>query len=107
MAEPTSRELGAMVTVAHVLAWVPVPDQLAAVLCTALGVQPDNPLRLLANIERDDLMEARAGTRLAEQPLPPAAKGMVVNAWHVARLAAGLGKSRESRKLEDDAKKGR
>ena len=105
MAEPSARELGAMATVAHVLAWVPVPDDLAAVICTALGVQPDNPLRLLANIEKEDLLEARAGMRLAEHPLPPAAKGMVVNAWHVARLAAGLEKSRESIKQEDDAKK--
>ena len=91
-AQPAAELLTAMDTIAKVFAWVPVSEELAGVLCTHLGRVPGDPVRTLANVDEDDIQEAKK-LKIGERPLTAVEKGKVVSSWQTARLAAKLEKT--------------
>mgnify|MGYP000447372946 CR=1 FL=1 len=93
--EPTPAELKGMHTIEPVVAFVPMDAALAATFYAELGLEPGAPLRSLAAIDKDDLLEARSNMKLGGVALNAAAKGKVVTAWRVSRVALGVEKSTE------------
>ena len=95
-AEPSAGELRGMDTIEKVLNWVPINDlALRAAWLRDLGLNEGDPVRSLADIEKEDIERVRDALRIAETGLNPAARGRVVKSWRVARLAAGADKTRE------------
>ena len=92
-AEPSRLELDAMRIVGDAMDWVPINPPLRPVVLTGLGLADAEPIRALAGISEQDLMDARAAMRVGEAPLNPAAKGKVVMVWRVAQMATKLDKS--------------
>ena len=102
-AGPTGQELAAMSTVGHVARWIPMPAPLLAAVLEELGLEETSFVRHLATIDEADVVAARGTIKVNEQPLTPAAKGMVVLLWRVGRLAAGTEKSAEAKQNEVQA----
>ena len=91
--DPTPAELQAMRTIEAVVAFVPMDAALAATFYAELGLEPAAPLRSLAAIEKEDLVEARSKMKLGDVALNAAAKGKVVTAWPVSRSPCELKRS--------------
>ena len=94
--EPTKEDLKAMTTIQHVLTWAGVDGEFATGLAGAFGVQPGEPLRVLAAIDEDDVADIKKTLKIAEAKLSPAQKGKVDVAWKTARIAAGVMMSSEA-----------
>ena len=105
-AEPAPEVMAAWTTVAHVLEWVPIADEmLRTAWLEALGLQPGDPVRSLAEITEEDIMQVRGSLRVREAVLTPAAKGRVVASWRVARVAVGLEKNKSEKEKVDSEKR--
>ena len=105
-AEPTSGELKNMRTIGQVLDWVPINDPaLREAWLKDLGLAEGDPVRSLADIEKEDIEKVRDSLRIAGTGLNPAARGRVVKSWRVARLAAGTEKTKEEVERVDQEKR--
>ena len=59
-AEPSAEELKGMTTVAKVLDWVPINDgALRAAWLRALDLTEGDPVRTLADVEKEDIEQTR------------------------------------------------
>ena len=91
--EPSALELKEMTKVSDIVAFVPMAAPLAATFYKELDIEPGAPLRSLAAIEKEDLLEDRTNMKVEGAALPATAKGKVATAWRVSRVAMGLEKS--------------
>ena len=101
-AEPSRLELDAMRLVGDAMDWVPIHAPLRPVVLGGLGLENGEPIRALAGIAEQDLMDARSAMQVGGAPLNPAAKGKVVMVWRVARMAAKLEKSQGQLAAEEE-----
>ena len=53
--EPSKAELGDMKTIKHAFTWAGITYEYETELAGALGIQPEEPLRVLAAIGEDDI----------------------------------------------------
>ena len=105
-AEPAPEVMAAWTTVAQVLDWVPIADEtLRTAWLEALGLQPGDPVRSLAEITEEDIMQVRGSLRIREAVLTAAAKGRVVASWRVARIAVGLDRNKAEKENIDTEKR--
>ena len=100
--EPSATELKAMTKVEDIVAFVPMAEALATTFYKELDIDPGAPLRSLAAIEKEDLLEARANMKVDGASLSATAKGKVVTAWRISRVATGLEKSTSTINEEAD-----
>ena len=74
-ADPSRLELDAMRIVGDAMDWVPIPDPLRTVVLTGFGLADAEPIRALAAIAEQDVLDARTSMRLGEAPLNPRRQG--------------------------------
>ena len=91
--EPTGAELQAMKTCADVFAWSGIKGAFETAVCTALGMESGDPVRILASVAKSDIEELKNGMKIDEAKLAPAQKGKMELAWNTARIAAGAAQS--------------
>ena len=105
LAEPSPDELADLRTVARCCAWAGMQPAMVAAYVAAVGCPEDAPARVLANVEEDDVKTIKSSLTVGGQPLTPAAKGMVVSAWHVSRLAAKVVPSQAEKQKREEMEK--
>ena len=74
--EPSGAELKEMTKVSDIVAFVPMAAPLAATFYKELDIDPGAPLRSLAAIKKEDLLEARTNMKVEGQRCqqPPRAR---------------------------------
>ena len=104
--EPTSEELTAFRTVSDVLAWVPLGGQAKDAALEKLGLEEDDPPRILAALNETVIEDAKETTRVTsggvQVGLTAAQKAKVGIAWQTSRLKCKLTKSQSQ--LEQEQK---
>ena len=94
--EPTKTEIADMKTIQHVFAWAGVEGDFATALADALGIQPAEPVRVLAAISEEDMNDTKSSMTIGGTKPSPAQKGKMALAWKTARIAAGVQLSAEA-----------
>ena len=103
--EPSSETLATFTTIGEVARWVPLKVQLLSLLQAALGLEADDPPRILAGTPESVYFEAVDKFREGEPaaPLLPGALTRFRSLYDACKLAAGVVPTKAQR--EEEAKK--
>lgn len=103
--EPSPAELRELSTIGAIMDWCLFPAPLREAFAASMGLEPTNPARLLAAIREADVLTAIGSMRVGDNPITPAARGMVETAWRVSQLFTGAVKTQLAIADEETAKK--
>ena len=91
--DPTPMELGAMTNIGQVCEWTGMDAAVIALFCNHLGLQSNGPVRRLAAVMEEDIVEAKGTIKRGDEALRPGVKAMLGEAWRIARIVAKVTKS--------------
>ena len=107
--EPSSDLLASFETLAQVAAWVPVKDPVLRPILEELGLEADDPPRLMATLSKEIVDEAANAAKITRDGvsvgLKPAQKSQVGVLWATCQLRCGLRKTQEKQKEEEEEEK--
>ena len=87
--EPSALELAGMDSVGKVLARLDMPADVTAAFLAALGLTPESPTRMLADIDEEDVTTVKKTVKVGDQLANPASKGKMGASWRIAQMATG------------------
>ena len=102
--EPTVEEMTAMDTIAKVADWVPLRGELRAKFYECVGLEPNDPPRVLATITREAFDAVLPTVRVGEAAPPPALRARLELMWEVSRKITGVIPTAEVQKQLDKEK---